>query len=178
MAESLGGPATRSITWLLADPAATSRFGEILARSLPGGQREPLSLYFEGELGAGKTSLIRGLLAGLGHRGRVPSPTYTLVEPYVLDRHRVLHVDLYRLRDPAELDDLGLADELAAPDDRGRGSLLLAEWPGRGADRLPEPDLVLNLAIEGERRKVSLSPRTAVGFRLLHEVQQALPGGF
>ena len=93
-------------------------------------------------------------------------------------KEAVLRENLYRLRDPAELDDLGLADELAAPDDRGRGSLLLAEWPGRGADRLPEPDLVLNLAIEGERRKVSLSPRTTAGSRLLDEVQQALPGGF
>lgn len=178
MAESLGGPATRAVTWLLADPAATAHFGEILARRLPGAQRAPLILYFEGELGAGKTSLIRGLLAGLGHRGRVPSPTYTLVEPYVLDRYRVLHVDLYRLRDPAELDDLGLADELAAPDDRGRASLLLAEWPSRGADRLPDPDLVLQLAIDGDRRKVTLSPRTKPGSGLVHEVQQALPGGF
>jgi len=178
VAESLGGPATRAVTWLLADPAATAHFGEILARGLPGGQRPPLILYFEGELGAGKTSLIRGLLAGLGHRGRVPSPTYTLVEPYLLDRYRVLHVDLYRLRDPAELDDLGLADELAAPDDRGRGSLLLAEWPSRGAGRLPHPDLVLQLAIDGERRRVTLSPRTAPGSGLVREVQHALPGGF
>lgn len=178
MAESLGGPANRAVTWLLADPAATSHFGEILARSFPGGQRAPLILYFEGELGAGKTSLIRGLLAGLGHRGRVPSPTYTLVEPYVLDRYRVLHVDLYRLRDPAELDDLGLADELAASDDRGRGSLLLAEWPSRGADRLPEPDLVLHLVIDGQRRKVSLSPRTPAGSGLLREMERTLPDGF
>ena len=178
MAESLAGPDARSVTWLLPDAAATSRFGEILARSLPGEQHAPLILYFEGELGAGKTSLIRGLLAGLGHAGRVPSPTYTLVEPYLLDRHRVLHVDLYRLRDPAELDDLGLSDELAAADDRGRGSLLLAEWPSRGADRLPEPDLVVQLAIDGERRTVSLSPRTEAGSRLLNDMQQALPGGF
>jgi tRNA threonylcarbamoyladenosine biosynthesis protein TsaE len=166
------------VTWQLPDPAATARFGAALARSLPGGHGAPLILYFEGELGAGKTSLIRGLLAGLGHAGRVPSPTYTLVEPYLLDRHRVLHVDLYRLRDPAELDDLGLADELAAADDRGRGSLLLAEWPSRGADRLPEPDLVVQLAIDGERRTVSLSPRTEAGSRLLNDMQQALPGGF
>ncbi|MDH5254740.1 MAG: tRNA (adenosine(37)-N6)-threonylcarbamoyltransferase complex ATPase subunit type 1 TsaE, partial [Gammaproteobacteria bacterium] len=160
------------------DAAETSRFGEILARSLPGEQRAPLILYFEGGLGAGKTSLIRGLLAGLGHAGRVPSPTYTLVEPYALERYRVLHVDLYRLRDPTELDDLGIDDELAAADDRGRGSVLLAEWPGRGGDRLPEPDLVLHLAIDRQGRKVSLSPRTSVGEELLSQMQQALPGGF
>lgn len=178
MAESLTGPGERPVTWRLPDPAATARFGAALAHSLPGSQPAPLVLYFEGELGAGKTSLVRGLLAALGHAGRVPSPTYTLVEPYALDRHRVLHVDLYRLRDPAELDDLGLADELAAPDDRQRGRLLLAEWPGRGADRLPAPDLVLRLAIDGEHRTVRLEPRTTAGARVLDEVQRALPGGF
>jgi tRNA threonylcarbamoyladenosine biosynthesis protein TsaE len=166
------------VAWLLPDAAATSRFGEILARSLPVEQHAPLILYFEGELGAGKTSMIRGLLAGLGHAGRVPSPTYTLVEPYALERFRILHVDLYRLRDPAELDDLGLDDELAAADDRGRGSVLLAEWPGRGGDRLPEPDLVVHLAMDGQGRRVSLSPRTSVGAGLLAQMQQALPGGF
>ncbi|MBL8200719.1 MAG: tRNA (adenosine(37)-N6)-threonylcarbamoyltransferase complex ATPase subunit type 1 TsaE [Chromatiales bacterium] len=166
------------MTWRLPDPAATARFGHTLATSLPGPSSTPLVLYFEGELGAGKTSLIRGLLAGLGHQGRVPSPTYTLVEPYVLPRHRVLHVDLYRLRDPAELDDLALADDLAVADDQGRGNLLLAEWPSRGGDRLPAPDLLVALAMEGEGRTVSLTPRTGAGSSLVREVQRALPGGF
>lgn len=166
------------MTWLLPDPAATARFGAGLARSLPGAAFPALVLYFEGDLGAGKTSLIRGLLAGLGHTGRVPSPTYTLVEPYALDRYRVLHVDLYRLCDPAELDDLGLADDLAAVDQPGRPSLLLAEWPERGADRLPRPDLILRLAMDGDGRKISLTGRTEAGLNLLREVQRALPGGF
>lgn len=178
MAESLAGPAARSVTWSLPDPAATARFGVALAHSLPVALRGPLVLYFDGELGAGKTALIRAMLAGLGHAGRVPSPTYTLVEPYLLERHRVLHVDLYRLRDPAELDDLGLVDELAAVDPQGRGSLLLAEWPGRGGDRLPAPDLLLHLRIAGDGRRVTLSPRTGAGSSLLGEVQRALPGGF
>ncbi len=178
MAESLTGPAARPVTWLLPDPAATAGFGHTLARSLPGEAAGPLVLYFEGELGAGKTSLIRHLLASLGHAGRVPSPTYTLVEPYALERFRVLHVDLYRLRDPAELDELGLADELAAADEQGRASLLLAEWPSRGADRLPGPDLLLLLAIAGEGRKVSLTPCTEVGSGILRELQRGLPGGF
>ncbi len=178
MAESLADPPARSITWLLPDPAATAQFGRALAKSLPGRSAAPLVLYFEGELGAGKTSLIRHLLASLGHEGRVPSPTYTLVEPYALERHRVLHVDLYRLRDPAELDDLGLADDLAAGDGQGRTSLLLAEWPSRGADRLPGPDLVLDLAIRGDGREVRLTPRTTAGSGVLREMQRGLPGGF
>jgi len=178
VAESVGGPAVRPVTWLLTDPAATARFGAALARSLPGDAARPLVLYFEGELGAGKTSVIRNVLASLGHAGRVPSPTYTLVEPYVLERYRVLHVDLYRLRDPAELDDLGLADDLAAVDEPGRVSVLLAEWPSRGAGRLPNPDLHLHLELAGEGRKVSLTAGTEVGSVLLREVQRALPGGF
>lgn len=177
MAESVGGDASRSATWRLPEPAATEQFGAALARRLPPSPPSGLVLYFEGELGAGKTSLIRGLLAALGHPGRVPSPTYTLVEPYLLDRHRVFHVDLYRLRDPAELDDLGLADELGGFDERGRGSLLLAEWPGRGGDRLPQPDLILRLEIDGEGRKVTLAPCTVAGRGLFGEVQRALPGG-
>jgi tRNA threonylcarbamoyladenosine biosynthesis protein TsaE len=178
VAESLAGPAARSVTWLLPDPAATAQFGDALARSLPREAAVPLVLYVEGELGAGKTSLIRGLLASLGHRGRVPSPTYTLVEPYLLERHRVLHVDLYRLRDPAELDELGLADDLAAVDEQGRGRLLLAEWPGRGAGHLPGPDMLLRMAIEGAGRTVTLTPCTGAGSTLLCDVQRALPGGF
>ena len=174
MAESLAGPAARSVSWLLPDTAATARFGQSLAHSLPGAAAAPLVLYFEGELGAGKTSLIRSVLASLGHTGRVPSPTYTLVEPYLLERHRVLHVDLYRLRDPAELDDLGLADV----DEQGRVSVLLAEWPSRGAGRLPGPDLILRLALDGDGRKVCLNACTGVGSSLLREVQRALPGGF
>lgn len=178
MAESLGGPAARPVTWRLPDPAATARFGQALARSLPGEAARPIVLYFEGELGAGKTFVIRNVLASLGHAGRVPSPTYTLVEPYVLERHRVLHVDLYRLRDPADLDDLGLADDLAAGDEPGRISLLLAEWPSLGAGRLPGPDLLLRLELAGDGRKVSLTAGTEVGSALLREVQRAFPGGF
>jgi len=176
VAESLGSPADGS--WVLPDLAATTRFGRVLARCLPVGPPAPLVLYLEGDLGAGKTSLVRGLLAGLGHEGRVPSPTYTLVEPYALPGYRVLHVDLYRLRDPAELDDLGLADELAQVDPAGRGRLLLAEWPDRGADRLPPPDLLISLAIRGEGRSVSLASRTGAGAALLAQVQQGLRDGF
>jgi tRNA threonylcarbamoyladenosine biosynthesis protein TsaE len=148
-------PSPAPSSWRLADPAATAAFGAALAPALPAGAGVPLVVHLEGDLGAGKTSLVRGLLAGLGHGGRVPSPTYTLVEPYVAGGFRVLHVDLYRLRDPAELDDLGIADDLRAggPDLRG---LLLVEWPSRGGDRVPPPDLVLQLAVAGTGRELGL----------------------
>jgi tRNA threonylcarbamoyladenosine biosynthesis protein TsaE len=162
----------------LPDPAATAELGALLAGALLAVAPENLVLYFDGELGAGKTALIRALLSGLGHRGRVPSPTYTLVEPYELDSYRVVHVDLYRLRDPSELDDLGLDDELRLGSETGRGYLLLAEWPGRGAGRLPPADLECRLVSAGAGRNVVLAAKTGVADRLLRLLcsQVADPG--
>jgi tRNA threonylcarbamoyladenosine biosynthesis protein TsaE len=167
-----------SLTRHLPDPAATAHFGVLLAGVLLDLAPCRLAFYFEGELGAGKTALIRALLGGLGHAGRVPSPTYTLVEPYVLPRYRILHVDLYRLRDPAELDDLGLADEWGQADGERRGSLLLAEWPSRAAGRLPAPDLECRLAVAGTGRHVQLSASGEEGGRVLTQLARALPAGF
>jgi tRNA threonylcarbamoyladenosine biosynthesis protein TsaE len=167
-----------SLSVRLADPAATARFGALLAQVLAAAAPDSRVLNFEGELGAGKTAMIRGLLAGLGHQGRVPSPTYTLVEPYLVATYRVYHVDLYRLRDPAELDHLGLVDELGTRDELGRGSLLLTEWPDRGAGRLPPPDLACHLVIDGAGRRAYLTARGGEGLRLLAKVAEGLPVGF
>ncbi len=162
--------------WWLANPAATQDFGAALARALPVSPT-PLVIHLEGDLGAGKTSLVRGLLAGLGHGGRVPSPTYTLVEPYTTGAFRLLHVDLYRLRDPAELDDLGLADDLAGAAGQGLTGVLLAEWPDRGGDRLMPADLVVALALADSGRRIALVPRTTAGESIAAEVRRAVPGG-
>lgn len=167
-----------SLSRQLPDPAATAQFGALLASVLLDEAPARLVLYFEGELGAGKTALIRSMLAGLGYTGRVPSPTYTLVEPYLVDSYRVLHVDLYRLRDPAELEHLGLADELGPIDALGRGSLLLAEWPSRGAGRMPPADLQCHLAIEDTGRQVRLAALSTAGSRVIRKLGQALPAGF
>ena len=143
-------PAQRQLT--LVDPDATERFGRALGRVLGQVLDHPtesgLTLWLQGELGAGKTSMARAILRGLGHTGRVPSPTYTLIEPYELDCGRVFHVDLYRLQSPDEADGLGLA-ELPGP-----GELLLVEWPERGGDRLPPADLQLQLAVRPDRREL------------------------
>lgn len=161
-----------SLILQLPDSAATAALGAALARALLASSPPRLVIYLEGELGAGKTALTRAVLAGLGHAGRVPSPTYTLVEPYRLARFHVLHVDLYRLQDPAELDHLGLADEL------GPGSVLLVEWPSRGTGRLPAPDIICQLTIEGSGRLAVLTPGTDDGGRVISQLRLGLSAGF
>ncbi|WP_374596928.1 tRNA (adenosine(37)-N6)-threonylcarbamoyltransferase complex ATPase subunit type 1 TsaE [Sphingosinicella sp.] len=125
---------------VLADEAATDTFGRRLAARLAPGDIVLLS----GDLGAGKTALARGILAGLGHAGEVPSPTFTLVQSYEVPGVRlpVWHVDLYRLEDPDEVEELGL-DEILAD-----GALII-EWPERAGGRWPEA-LHLTLADTGE----------------------------
>ena len=130
---------TRQTTIALPDAQSTEALGGKLAAGLPPGNRMGGLIFLRGELGAGKTTLARGLLRALGHTGAVKSPTYTLIEPYDLVHRRVLHIDLYRLADPQELDYLGLRDELD-------GALLLVEWPERAADSLGKPDIDIHLS--------------------------------
>ncbi|MBL8224893.1 MAG: tRNA (adenosine(37)-N6)-threonylcarbamoyltransferase complex ATPase subunit type 1 TsaE [Chromatiales bacterium] len=158
----MGQPGT-AVTRPLPDPDATRALGQVLGAAVASQAPRSFMLWLRGDLGAGKTELARGVLAGLGHRGRVPSPTYTLVEPYGLAGATVLHVDLYRLRDPAELDDLGLADALAA------GAIALVEWPEQAAGRLPAADLEVRLEVSGAGRLARLEPASPVGAAVLAE---------
>ena len=96
----------------------------------------PLVIWLEGDLGAGKTAFARALIHALGYKGRVKSPTYGLLEQYQLGSLQVLHMDLYRIGDPDELEFLGVADLL---DDQ---TILLVEWPDNGGSWLPEPDFI------------------------------------
>jgi len=125
----------------LADEAATIAAGEALAKLLLPGDVIALT----GDLGAGKTTLVRGLLQALGHDGEVPSPSFALVQPYEDVDPRVWHVDLYRIEDQSELDELGL--------DSAADAVLLVEWPERaGATAWPDA-LVLSLEFgpDGDR---------------------------
>ncbi len=128
----------------LADEAATEHFGAALAGILDTAGL----LTFSGQLGAGKTTLIRGLMHALGHEGAVKSPTYTLVEPYDLAGRQVMHFDLYRLSDPEELEFLGFRDYLDG------ATLCLIEWPERGEHFLPKPDLSLQLTVKPPGRQI------------------------
>lgn len=133
----------------LADAEATERAGALLARC-PALDRVR-QIHLEGDLGAGKTTLVRGFLRALGHAGAVRSPTYTLIEPYEFAGLTVLHFDLYRVADPDELEYLGVREQ---SDER---TLWLVEWPDRGAGWLPDAELVLHLAPENGGRRLAFS---------------------
>lgn len=109
-----------------------------------------LTIYLHGDLGAGKTTFVRGLLHGLGHIGKVKSPTYTLVEPYVISRFNIYHFDLYRFADPEEWDAAGFRDYFNAQ------SLCLVEWPEKAGDLIPQADMDVTLTIEKDGRMLNI----------------------
>ena len=133
------------------------RLGSRLAQCVRPGMR----LYFRGELGSGKSTLIRGLLRALGIQVRVKSPTYTLVELYAVSRLNLYHFDFYRFIDEREFAEAGLADYF-----QGEG-VCLVEWPERAGNALPQPDLEVTLAYSGEGREVDVQAHSPAGERCL-----------
>lgn len=137
----------------LDDPAATAALAARLAVAQPCGGAV---VHLHGDLGAGKSTLARAWLRHLGVEGTVRSPTYTLVERYPLPGgNEALHLDLYRIGDPGELEFLGL--------DESAGALWLVEWPQRGAGALPAADLAVYLAIAGDGRSVRIDACSPTG---------------
>lgn len=138
----------------LPNEAATLAFGAQLAKELVPG----LTFYLEGDLGAGKTTLVRGMLRSLGYNGRVKSPTYTLAETYSLPAFELYHYDLYRMHDPREWLDAGFRDAT------GSTAVSLIEWPEKAAGWLPQPDVIIRFTIADEAREIeceAASPRGA-----------------
>ncbi len=161
MNESLSNP----LHLILPNEAATTAFGAALAEAAADVSREHgLTVFLHGDLGAGKTTLTRGLLRALGVTGAVKSPTYTLVEPYALDRLNVYHFDLYRLRDPEELEFMGVRDYFQP------GSLCMVEWPERGGEFLSNPDVLFNIQQLGEGRELEMRAVSVLGELLLRRV--------
>jgi tRNA threonylcarbamoyladenosine biosynthesis protein TsaE len=141
----------------LPDEAATLMWGSRLAEIT----RPGLVIYLHGDLGAGKTTLIRGLLHGLGHVGKVKSPTYTLVEPYVISGLNLYHFDLYRFVDPEEWDASGFRDYFNAQ------SVCFVEWPEKASGLLPKADIDIVLEPQGQGRKGVMTANTDAGKRSL-----------
>ena len=147
----------------LPDEGATAGFGAKLAAGIGPGMR----IYLRGDLGSGKTTLIRGLLRALGVKDTVKSPSYALVELYVVSRLNLYHFDFYRFLDAREFEDAGLADTF-----HGAG-VSLVEWPERAGDALPRPDLDLTLAYAGSGREISVKAYSAAGERCLAKAKNA-----
>ena len=141
----------------LVDAAATEAFGARLAACCQVGGL----IFFHGQLGTGKTTLVRGLLRALGHTGPVKSPTYALVESYQLQSRDVHHLDLYRLADPGELEWIGIRDLIDGE------ALALIEWPEQGKGVLPEPDLELTMEYRDTGREVGLRAVSDTGSKWL-----------
>jgi tRNA threonylcarbamoyladenosine biosynthesis protein TsaE len=124
----------------------TEQCGAMLWRQLP----SKCLIFLHGDLGAGKTTLVRGFLRAAGFTGAVKSPTYTLVEEYTVRGRKILHFDLYRLADPEELEWIGINDYF------DQDCVCFIEWPDKGKGFLPDPDAVINLRTEGEGRLMEM----------------------
>jgi tRNA threonylcarbamoyladenosine biosynthesis protein TsaE len=130
------------------------RLGQSLAGDLQGG----FMIYLQGNLGAGKTTLVRGILHSLGHQGNVKSPTFTLVEPYDLGDKKIYHFDLYRIDSIEELEFIGFRDYINAQ------SVCLIEWPEKALGYLPKPNICCDIEISGNRRIVRIQYNDSVTF--------------
>jgi len=148
-------------TFILIDELATIAMGKQLANIVKTELKQGIIVFLNGDLGAGKTTLTRGFVQGMGHVGHVKSPTYTLVEPYDLADWQVYHFDLYRLSDPEELEYMGIRDYF------NRNSCSFIEWPEKGQGMLPAPDMIIDLAYHDEEREISLRAETILGEKIL-----------
>jgi tRNA threonylcarbamoyladenosine biosynthesis protein TsaE len=145
---------------------AMLELGKLLAEAC----KESCIIYFIGELGAGKTTLIRGFLQSLGFQGVIKSPTYTLVEPYELSQTPIYHFDLYRLQDPEELEYIGVTDYFT------NEAICLIEWPERGQPMLPKADLNCEIKVVDTGRDVTLTATSEVGKKIVGWIKERSDG--
>lgn len=143
------------------DATAMEAFGSKLAKHCRPGHR----IFLQGELGSGKTTLVRGFLRAFGYTGIVKSPTYTLVETYQIDQQEIFHFDLYRINMPAELDAIGIQDYFS------NTAICLIEWPEHGTAILQPADIHIDIHYQGNKRKLSLSPETPLIKSIIHSAQ-------
>lgn len=148
---------SHNITLSLPNEAATLDLGSRLAQFLQSGT----TVYLYGDLGAGKTTLVRGLLHAAGHQGKVKSPTYTLVEPYEIANKMFYHFDLYRFNDEEEWEAAGFRDHF------NQNTICLVEWPEKAGNLIPYADIEIHLAPDAEGRVIKLKSNTEIGTKCL-----------
>lgn len=155
-------------SWQLASHsvADTERLARVLAEQVAVAAT-PFVLHLHGDLGAGKTVLARALLQALGVGGAIKSPSYTLLEPYTVGARTYLHLDLYRVRDPSEVEALALRDYLEP------GSVWLIEWPERAVEEIPPADLDIEIAYDVQDRVIVVRAESADGARVLAAARSA-----
>jgi tRNA threonylcarbamoyladenosine biosynthesis protein TsaE len=145
----------------LPNEAATTHLGAALARALQHLEApikaQGFTVHLRGELGAGKTTLVRGLLRELGVTGSVKSPSYTLLEPYEVSRLHLYHFDFYRFKTPREFSEAGFAEYF------GPGAICLAEWPAKAGEFLPEADLYIAMQVLDAGHRASVGANTEIG---------------
>ena len=157
------------LEYFLPDEAATLSVGTGLAEVLKNTEvQQTLVVYLNGDLGAGKTTLTRGFVQGMGHKGNVKSPTYTLVEPYELENWRVFHFDLYRLSDPEELEYMGIRDYF------NRDCCCFIEWPEKGAGLLAKADLIVTIDYQDEQRIINFQAESDHGHQVVTKLSQTI----
>ncbi len=149
------------LTRHLATEADTLALGAAVTRDL----RPGMVIYLKGDLGAGKTTLARGILRALGVTDRVKSPTYTLVEPYIISSLYLYHFDFYRLRHPDEWVDAGFRDYF------NTAAVCLIEWPEKAGTQLPAADMTIDLTADGDTRNAMLRADTEAGTNCLRRLQ-------
>jgi tRNA threonylcarbamoyladenosine biosynthesis protein TsaE len=163
----------KKLAYILPDETATIAIGNSLANVLHWQQNEQqqaqqsLVVFLNGDLGAGKTTLTRGFVRGMGHQGNVKSPTYTLVEPYELPPWQVYHFDLYRLSDPEELEYMGIRDYFSD------NCCCFIEWPEKGEGLLANADIVINMAYQDEQRVIELQACSIRGQGVLQQLEKS-----
>ena len=171
-----------ALNLLLRDEEATLSFGrklavallvnnEFLTKSIELLQIQDVQImgavvYLVGELGAGKTTLTRGLMRGFGYEGAVKSPTYTIIEPYEFEQSQIYHFDLYRLAHAEEAEYLGAEEYFSS------SNLCLIEWPERGLGSIPSADLVIELVQEGDGRSVTCKSITEKGLKIFKRLTE------
>ncbi|TLU65835.1 tRNA (adenosine(37)-N6)-threonylcarbamoyltransferase complex ATPase subunit type 1 TsaE [Thalassotalea litorea] len=154
----------KRLQFILENEQATVDFGKRLAELVINIPIKSMVVFLNGDLGAGKTTLTRGFVQGMGHNGNVKSPTYTLVEPYELEPYRVFHFDLYRLADPEELEYMGIRDYFQP------FCFSFIEWPEKGTGILPAEDLIIDLEYVEQQRRITLVAKSVNGEQIINKL--------